>query len=147
MTTEETRAFFDRYAHALSTADRDTALTLVTDVLDHNGVRMTAAQWWADHVAANIACLEGYTWSIDELIVAGDRVTVRYTDTGTLIRPWVGLTDLGRPIAFREHAVYRLAAGRICEIWSVFDHWALVRPVDPGDPAGPAAAVDRGALA
>lgn len=127
MTVDETHEFFRRYARALSTADRDTALTLVTDVLDHNGVRMTSQQWWADHVAANIACIEGYTWHVDELIVAGDRVTVRYTDTGTLVRPWVGLTDLGRPIAFREYVVYRLDASRITEVWSVFDHWSLVR--------------------
>lgn len=144
VTPEETHAFFDRYAHALSTADRTTALTLVTDVLDHNGVRMPAERWWADHVAANIACIAGYTWTIDELIVAGDRVTVRYTDTGTLVRPWVGLTDLGRPISFREYVVYRLDAGRITEVWSVFDHWALVQPADP---AGSAATVDGGALA
>jgi predicted ester cyclase len=116
----------ERYVRALNERQREQALAIVADELDHNGERMTGAQWWDRHIAANVDAVTGYVWTIDEIVAAGDRVFVRYTDSGTLNRPWVGLTGIGRPIRFREYVFYTVRADRIVEVWSVFDHWALV---------------------
>jgi len=116
---------FDRYVSALNGRRRADALAIVADELDHNGERMTGAQWWDRHIAANVEALPDYTWTVDEMIPCGERVIVRYTDSGTLSRPWVGLTSIGAPIRFREYVIYTVHANRIVTVWSVFDHWAL----------------------
>jgi len=127
VTASQVADLFDRYVTALNERQRAQALAIVADELSHNGERMTGAQWWDDHIAANVEAVAGYTWTVDEMIVCGDRVTVRYTDSGTLSQPWVGLTTIGAPIRFREYAIYTVHANRIVEVWSVFDHWALVQ--------------------
>ena len=117
---------FDRYVSALNERRRADALAIVADELDHNGERMTGADWWDRHIAANVEALPDYTWAVDEIILCGERVIVRYTDSGTLSRPWVGLTSIGTPIRFREYVIYTVRANRIVTVWSVFDHWSLV---------------------
>jgi len=117
---------FDRYVSALNTRQRAQALEIVAAELDHNGERMTSAHWWDHHIAANLKALPDYTWTVDEMITCGDRVIVRYTDSGTLTQPWVGLTNIGAPIQFREYVIYTVHSNLIIEVWSVFDHWALV---------------------
>src|ERR1035438_6389692 len=86
---------FDRYVSALNGRRRADALAIVAGELDHNGERMTGAQWWDRHIAANVEALPDYTWTVDEMIPCGERVIVRYTVSGTLSRPWVGLTSIG----------------------------------------------------
>lgn len=117
---------FDRYVSALNERRRADALEIVADELNHNGERTTGAQWWDHHIQANVEAVPDYTWTVDEMITCGNRVIVRYTDSGTLSLPWVGLTTIGAPIQFREYVIYTVHENRIIDVWSVFDHWALV---------------------
>ncbi|MHA3702120.1 ester cyclase [Jatrophihabitans sp. YIM 134969] len=121
------RALYDRYVAALNAHDAEAAFACVAPELTHNGVHMTAQQWWDDHVGGNIAKLPDYRWNPDEVVVTGDRVLVRYTDTGTLAAPWVGIEAVGERIEFREYVFYTVRDDRIVEVWSVFDHWSLVQ--------------------
>jgi predicted ester cyclase len=127
MTAAQMVEFFNAYVVSLNERRRAQALRIVAEELVHNGEPMTGPQWWERHIAANVAAVTGYRWAADEMIPCGDRMTIRYTDSGTLAEPWFGLTAIGTPIRFREYVVYTVRAARIVEIWSVFDHWSLVQ--------------------
>jgi steroid delta-isomerase-like uncharacterized protein len=60
--------------------------------------------------------------TIEDLIVEGDKVVMRYTERGTLTgRPFLGIDPAGQQYAKPGTTVYRVVDGRIAESWGVED--------------------------
>jgi steroid delta-isomerase-like uncharacterized protein len=68
-------------------------------------------------------------WTVDEIFSAGDRVTARWTGTGTHIGELMGLPPTGKPIAVEAISVFRVADGLIAEEWTVWDALGLLQQV------------------
>ena len=127
MDADELRAFLVRYVRALNNRDIEDLALVVADELVHNGRRMTRQQWWEGPVGEHLAAVPDQTWTIEDVVVAGDRIVVRYQDSGTPIGPWIGLEPTGARISFREYVFYTVRGGRIADVWSVFDSEAIRR--------------------
>ena len=54
-----------------------------------------------------------YRWEVRHLLVDGDRMSAHFTDTGMH-------TPTGRTIDTQEFAVYRIADGKIVEVWGAW---------------------------
>ena len=127
MDADELRAFLVRYVRALNDRDVEDLALVVADELVHNGQRMTRQQWWEGPVGEHLAAVPDQRWTIEDVVVSGDRIVVRYQDSGTPIGRWIGLEPTGAQISFREYVFYTVRGGRIVDVWSVFDSEAIRR--------------------
>ncbi|MBA2326620.1 MAG: ester cyclase [Actinobacteria bacterium] len=60
--------------------------------------------------------------TIEDLVVEGDKVVMRYTERGTLTgRGFLGIEPEGQAYAKPGTTVYRVADGRLAESWGVED--------------------------
>jgi steroid delta-isomerase-like uncharacterized protein len=60
--------------------------------------------------------------TIEDLVVEGDKVAMRYTERGTLSgRPFLGIEPAGQRYAKPGTTVYRVVDGRLAESWGVED--------------------------
>jgi len=60
--------------------------------------------------------------TIEDLVVEGDKVVMRYTERGTLTgRPFLGIEADGQRYAKPGTTVYRVVDGRLAESWGVED--------------------------
>ncbi|MFJ3716283.1 ester cyclase [Streptomyces sp. NPDC090057] len=70
---------------------------------------------------------------VEDVITEGDKVVCRNTVTGTHLGEYRGLAPTGRPVRYGEIFVFRLAGGRIAEIWGVVDVLAQLRQLGAVD--------------
>ena len=138
MDADELRTFLNRYVRALNERDVEELALVVADELVHNGERMTRRQWWEGPVGEHLAAVPDQTWTVEDVVIAGDRIVVRYQDSGTPTGRWIGLAPTGARISFREHVFYTVRGGRITEVWSVYDSEIIRRQLSTGIPAGDA---------
>lgn len=66
---------------------------------------------------------------IDDLIPVEDRVVVRLHWTGTHTGTYSGVPATGRVVRVPGLAIWRFEAGRVVEIWSVQDQFALLQQI------------------
>jgi predicted ester cyclase len=132
MSADDLRAFLNRYVRCLNERNFDDLALIVGDELTHNGQRMNRQQWWEGPVGQHLAAVPDQTWTIEDMVIAGDRIAVRYQDSGTPTGSWIGLDPTGARISFREYVFYTVSGGRITEVWSVFDSEAVRRQLAPG---------------
>jgi predicted ester cyclase len=59
-----------------------------------------------------------FHWDLRHLLVDGSWLSAHLVDTGT--------TQVGRPVSTQELAIYRIAAGKIAEVFGDLDHRRLV---------------------
>jgi steroid delta-isomerase-like uncharacterized protein len=65
--------------------------------------------------------------SIDDLIAEGDRVAHRWTVHGTHQRDFEGIPATGRLVTMTGIFIYRIAGGRVVEIWASVDDLGLLQ--------------------
>ncbi len=66
-------------------------------------------------------------YTVEETLVAGDRVVTRYTFRGTHLGPLRGLPATGRPIALTGITIQRIVGRRIAEQWAEYDMLGLLQ--------------------
>ena len=65
--------------------------------------------------------------TVEDTITEGDKVVGRNSLTGTHRGAYMGLAPTGRRVVYSEIFIFRLAEGRIVEIWGVVDVVAQLR--------------------
>jgi predicted ester cyclase len=59
--------------------------------------------------------------TVDEMMAEGDRVMVRWSFHGTHQAEFHGLPPTGRQVTYSGINIFRVAGGRIAEIWDIYD--------------------------
>ena len=72
--------------------------------------------------------------SIDDAIAEANQVVVRWTTTGTHSGPYGRLPPTGRRIVMNGVDIYRVAAGRVVEAWSMWDSLSVYQQLGLVDP-------------
>jgi steroid delta-isomerase-like uncharacterized protein len=81
----------------------------------------------ADVVAIFQDGLDG-VWTVEEIIGGeGDHVTVRWTGTGTHNAPLMGIPPTGKQVRVDAISVFRIADGKIAEMWEVWDTLGMLQ--------------------
>jgi len=80
------------------------------------------------------------TFTIEDLIAEGDRVVVRWTNSGRHVGDFLGAAPTDRPYAMAGIDIYRVEAGRLAEHWHVVDQLSMLQqlgliPAPDGAPA------------
>jgi steroid delta-isomerase-like uncharacterized protein len=81
-------------------------------------------------------------FTLRETIASDDRVAVRWTADATHQGPLAGIPPTGKRVQQRANVFYRLAAGKIAEVWAVVDQVGMLRQLgfDPLEAAKAGAA-------
>jgi steroid delta-isomerase-like uncharacterized protein len=91
----------------------------------HTGARGDAAVGLT-FIQAFGAAFPNLRYQVEEVIVAGDRVTTRWRATGTHVGTFLGIDPSGRAVTMHGISVFALRDGRIAEVWSVWDRAGLI---------------------
>jgi predicted ester cyclase len=87
-------------------------------------------QEYADHVREMQAAFGDFTIEITECLSEGDRVYVRWRQTGTHVGIIDGFEPSGLPLVEVASAVYRIERGRIAEYWIQIDRGGLWKQLE-----------------
>ena len=75
----------------------------------HSGVR--------DAIEGVRNAVIGFTETIDDMIIEGDKVVTRYVCTGTHTQPFLDVAPTGQPIRVKEISIFRVRDGLVAEQW------------------------------
>ena len=74
----------------------------------------------ADVVSVYQKGVDGH-WAIEEIFSVGDRVTVRWTGSGTHIGEVNGIPPTGNKVKVDAISIHRMNNGKVAETWEVWD--------------------------
>ena len=69
----------------------------------------------------------GFAIHVQEVLVDGDRVTVRWTSSGTHTLPFMGAEPTGRRVGHWAIVIYRFQDGKVAEMWPLVDRFGLLQ--------------------
>ncbi|MDD7942285.1 ester cyclase [Actinomycetospora lutea] len=92
----------------------------VHEAITYNGAPMTRGEY-RDLLVGDVTTIPDLVFTVDQLVVQGDRVAARLWFDCTPRGEFRGLAADGRRVAFAEHVFYRFADGRIAEVRSLID--------------------------
>jgi steroid delta-isomerase-like uncharacterized protein len=130
---------------ALSTGDTTLAdQALAADWEAHPALRTGAGPaGWKATIAHLRGAFTDLTVTIEDVVVAGDRVAVRTVTRGVHTGELLGVPGTGRPVEFRAADFHRLTGGRIAATWHLEDYFGLAAQLGlTFSVAGDLAAVD-----
>ena len=89
--------------------------SITPQVVESNPESEKAAYAWLRTVWGD------WTMTIDEMIAEGDRVMVQWTFGGIHQGEFNGLAPTGKPVSYAGINIFRIADGKIAEVWDIFD--------------------------
>ena len=133
------RTLAERYLRGLNDHDPDAVDGFVAlDYVNHNAYvtdgREANRVWWSTFFTA----FPDIKATMDELVVAGDRVVGRFTYRGTHTGPLYGVPATGEPIEMRSIDIWRIENGLFVEHWDelnyleLFQQMGLIPVIDLG---------------
>ena len=114
----KTQRLAEAFLNMLNTHDPDLVDAFVAiEYRNHNWLvgdgREANRQFWAGFFAA----LPDLTATMEDLIVAGDRVVGRFVYRATHLGEFMGIPATGRPVEMRSIDIWRVADGIFVEHW------------------------------
>jgi steroid delta-isomerase-like uncharacterized protein len=133
------RVLAERFLAMLNDHNADAVDDFVSvDYVNHNAVvedgREANRLFWADFFAA----FPDMTGTMEDLVVAGDRVVGRFIYRGTHLGPLYGIPATGNPVEMRSIDIWRVENGEFVEHWDelnmleVFQAVGVIPPFDLG---------------
>ena len=90
-----------------------------------NGHEVHGADGIRREVTAWRSAFPDLRFTLEDLLVEGDKVVARWTCRGTHLGVFRGMAPTGKPITFTGMTLYRIAQGKIAEQWTVEDGVSL----------------------
>ena len=80
------------------------------------------------------------TFTVEDIVAEGDRVVVRWTNSGRHVGDFLGMPPTGHSYAIAGINIYRIEDGQLAEHWHVIDQLAMLQqlglvPAATGAPA------------
>jgi steroid delta-isomerase-like uncharacterized protein len=79
-----------------------------------------------DFVQALLSAFPNLRYTVEDLVVEGDRVVTRWSATGTHRGAFAGLAPTHRDVFKVGITIFRIQNGQIVELWNVWDQHGLV---------------------
>ena len=76
---------------------------------------------YAAAIASNTSVVPDFHWHVEDLVVQGDTVAVRLTDTGTPTGTWLDVPASGASFRISEWALYRYRGDRVAGMHYLLD--------------------------
>jgi len=115
---------------------------VAVDYINHNAFVENGREgnriFWAGFFAA----IPDVVGTMEDLVVAGDRVVGRFTYSGTHTGPFYGIPGTGNPVEMRSIDIWRVENGEFVEHWDelnlleVFQAIGAIPPLNLGGAGG-----------
>jgi predicted ester cyclase len=125
MTRQELEAFYRRYNRLCNEHRFDELGTYVAADVEADG-QPRGLDGYAEALEAVVRAFPDYRWDIRHLLVDGSLVAGHFVTAGTHEGTFLGVPPTGRRVSTQEFAVYRVAEGRIAEVWGTADDLDLL---------------------
>ena len=112
----ELEAFYRRYLQCCNEHRFDELDEFVDEHVEVNDT-VQGLHGYAGGLGAVVQAVPDYHWDLRHLLVDGCWLSAHLVDTGT--------TPAGRLVSIQEFAMYRVASGRIVEVWGDLDRARL----------------------
>ncbi|MEU8607753.1 ester cyclase [Actinoplanes sp. NPDC048791] len=126
MGSTDLRKVYRDYLDAVNARELHRMAEFAHDTIVFNGEPVSRD----DYVAAlqqAMDSVQNLVYHLEDLIIEGDRVAARLTDTGTPVKEWLGLQPTGRDVTFTEYAFYHFRDGRFERMWYLLDAQSIAR--------------------
>ena len=123
---ETLRQWYERYIAALNArqfADMD---HFINDTTTLNGEPATRDDLLAIQ-QADVEAVPDLHWQLQELLLDGDRIAARLTNTGTPAKEWLGVPATGKSFEITEYAIYQVRDGRFVHMAALHDRATMQR--------------------
>jgi predicted ester cyclase len=112
----ELEAFYLRYNRCCNEHAFERLQEFVAEDVEVNGKRH-GLQGYVDGLEEVVRAFPDYRWELRHLLIDGSWVAAHLIDHGTHAGTFGGLPATGRAVTTQEFAFYRIAAGKIAEVW------------------------------
>jgi steroid delta-isomerase-like uncharacterized protein len=133
------RRFFDEM---LNQGDTSIGADLFADdAYDHAGFpgQVGGREGFEQAVRMMHAAFPDIHYTIEDMIVEGDRIATRWTLQGTHEGEFLGIPATGKQVSVKGIHILRFAGGKIVECWETWDQIGMLRQLGalPESSAGP----------
>ena len=99
-----------------------------TDIVQHgSGEDMRGLKDYKQSFSEAYNAFPDAHWSIDDMVVEGDKVAVRLTFSGTHKGEYMGIHPTNKKVTGWGIFIDRIAGGKVVEEWQIFDMLGLMR--------------------
>lgn len=130
MSTEENKATIRRVSEAVNKGN----LAVVDEIYDVNfvshqpgGVDILGRERWKQIIAMLLSAFPDYHETIEDMVVEGDKVSVRVTATGTHKGEWLGTAPTGKQVVWTAMGIGHITGGKVVEDWWERDMLGLMQ--------------------
>jgi predicted ester cyclase len=127
---QDLREFYRNYLDVLNNRRFDELAGLFHDQVRLNGELVTRDEVMAAMRYTTTEAVPDLIWTVQDVVVDGDRLAARLVDTGTPEQEWLGIRPTGGMFEVDEAALYRIRDGRVDDMWFVVDTGAAQRQLD-----------------
>ena len=121
MSLEENKAIVRRFIEAYNTQNLDLWDDLVApDYIDHI-LQVEGLENLKQNYSDFFKGFPDTHSTIEDIIAEGDKVCLRYTNTGTHTGKYQGLAPTGKKFKTKSVEIYRIVDGKIVEGWTILD--------------------------
>jgi len=129
-----------RFYEELHTGDVTVADEIIADdAAFHMGSATMGLEETKQEAAAIKAAFPDVAWPVEDTLVDGDKVAVRWTFSGTHEGEYAGIPPSGNLVRVSGISILRIEDGEIVEGWIEFDTLALLHQLEPAPAATPPA--------
>jgi predicted ester cyclase len=122
----EIESFYRRYNQRCNDHQFDRLVDFVSEDVQVNG-RVQGLDDYVVGLKRVVNAFPDYRWNLRHLLIDGPWISAHFLDTGTHRGSFLGIAATGRSVSISEFSIYRLAAGRIAEVWVAADNYELLQ--------------------
>lgn len=126
------------YEEVFNTGELGQADTLIAaEYIDHNPIGpggKSGIEGFKQTVRALRFAFPDLRFTVDEMIVSGDKVVTRTTMQGTHKNSFMQVNPTDKPVTVTGVDIYRIADGIVAERWGTLDGLTLMQQIDVVDP-------------
>jgi predicted ester cyclase len=119
------KVFYRRYNAVCNEHDFDRLGEFVAEDVWVDG-SPTGLVAYANGLRDVVRAFPDYRWDLRHLLVEDDWIAAHFADSGTHQGQAFGVPATGRRVSTQEFAFYRIADGRIAEVWVTADNLRIL---------------------
>ena len=142
MSTEQNKALIRGYTDLMNQHNLDAAfVNLSPDFQTHN-VPPTGVPGGIEATRQFFTMLfnafTDFHGTLEDIVAEGDRVVIRMMGRGTHTGEFMGVPPTGKQVTWRFITIYRIADGKLAEVWSEADQLGMMQQLGLVPPPQPA---------
>ena len=118
MSTEEAKAVMRRFIEGINKGTTRGLGRVMAPGLVWHGTKDLSVRVYKRDLKGMFAAFPDAQWTIEDMIVEGDKVVVRWAFRGTHQGSWENVPPTGKQVTYGGISIGRVANGKLVEVWN-----------------------------